>query len=209
MNTNKSCSLLHPYIRVMNASSCDKLDFYMYNTMIAAGMEYGKAGKYTKCERGLTTFRVQSAGDNVKQCANLAIRLETGNVFTICAVGTHEQMRLYAIAEPTERKNLEYGHLRICNLWPESERINVSTKGTCFVGGLRFSDVTRYIEMQPGNYGISIIDANENRPLLEAGEQSVRPGKFNSLYILPPPNENASPTALYTVDAASYEGFYL
>lgn len=207
MNTNKSCSLLHPYIRVINASSCNRLDFYMYNTMIAAAMEYGKAGKYIKCERGLTTFRVQSEGQ--KQCANLALRLETGKVFTICAVGRQEQMRLFAIAEPTQRENLEYGHLRICNLWQGSEKINVSTKGACFVGALKFSDVTRYIEMQPGNYAVSIRDANENRLLLECGEQSVRPGRFNSLYILPPQNENDAPMAMYTVDAASYEGFYL
>lgn len=209
MNNYSSAGLLHPYVRMINVTDFGPVDFYIFNTPAASGRTYGEAGEYIKCERGITTFKLCRPGSSAEPLASLALKLEIGQVYTICAVGSGSELSLYAIAEPTEKANLEYGHLRICHLWPAAGKINVCARNVCFVGGIDYPEVTRYIEMTPGSFDIEVQSNQSGKKLLACGEQNLKAGKYNTLYILQPKDENSEPTALFTVDAASYSGFYL
>lgn len=209
MNEKTESGFLHPYIRVLNASDYGNVDFYMFNTMIAGCAEHGYFGSYVKCERGMTTFRVCPKNNPDFALASLAIKLDIGQVYTICAVGTGKEVSMYAIEEPCKKSNLEYGHLRICDLWMDSGKKNVYANDVCFVAELSYPNITRYVEMKPGNYEIELRDSKTADKRLNCDEQSIRAGKYNSLYILPPKDENSEPTSIFTVDAASYNGFYL
>ncbi len=201
-------NLLHPYIRLLNATGVDGLDFYIFNSLKSFKTPNGQISQYHKCDRGLTTLRVCLGGNGDEYLASMALNLEIGDVYTVCAIRRGDRVSLYAIREITEKKNMEYGHLRVCNLMASKANMSASAKGECFVSGMKYIDITKYIEMKPDNYEFTVSFENEKLSA-KSDECSVKSGKYNTLYVFPSAENENNPSFLYTIDAMSYTGFYL
>ena len=63
--------------------------------------------------------------------------------------------------------------------------------------------------ISPGKYEFRAIDADSGRIKLAMPCQFVRPGKYNTVYIVGAENTSAPLMGLFSVDAASYTGYYL
>jgi len=206
LNNANEPVLLHPYVRFINASENDGVDFYVFNSPISTNAACGYAGEYVKCARGLTNFRV-CKNDTV--LASMAFNAEPGVVHTICAVGSEDNVSLYAIDENADKTTPEYGHLRICNLFNNDKTIDIYANEKCFASDVGYLAVTRYIEMVPDLYELKIRHHNNQNILAGYGKQSIKCRKYNTLFVLPPNDNNSSPNCIFTIDSGSYSGFYL
>ena len=183
MNNQCDLNLLHPYIRVINASTENNLDFFVFNTKISSLHHPGDNSQYHKCERGPTTFKVVPEGSD-SALTSLGINLEIGKVYDVCIVGEKDNISLFAIENKVTKSNLEYGHLRVCNLSKNHSNLDVLADGVCFAADFQFLDVSDYIEMMPKEYNFEIKERNSEL-CQKIGKFTIKPGKYNSLFASP------------------------
>lgn len=210
MNKFTPKCFLYPYVRFLNTlPDSGGFDFYKGNTLIAAGLPFGAFSSYIKAETGPQIFKVTKSGNKNSVCAQLAIDLKVGSVYSICAMEEPGGMALYAINEPTERESLQYGHIRICNLSKFCKAADVWANDECIVSDIRYLEVSKYLATIPGKYTIKVKSSDDSSVFLTIPSQIVSQGKYNSLYILGGKSESPEPLGVFTIDAASYNGYYL
>ena len=203
-------SFLFPYVRFFNAiPGKSKYDFYSGNTLIAAGIPFGAFSSYIKLTNGKNVFKITECGKKNNVFSQIIINFNVGEVFTVCAIENHNSISLYGINEPTEKENMQYGHLRICNLASECANVQVYAGNECIACDVHYLDFTKYICIIPGKYDLSVKDEESKAEYVKITEQYINQGKFNSLYITGVNPENNIPYGIFTVDAACYSGFYL
>ena len=199
---------LFPYVRFFNASpQGGSADFYIGNNLVAAGIKFGSFTDYIKTGTAPTTFKVTRAGIKTEKVCDTTLTIKTGNVCTLCVTGKPDMAELTVIEEPTIKSHMEYGHLRICNLTPENLNLDIYANGSMILGDVNYKDISRYIEIKPGEYELDI--KSNKKKVFNCDRQKFMPGKFNTLYIIGLKNENPFINTVMTTDAASYSGFYL
>ncbi|MBO5008602.1 MAG: DUF4397 domain-containing protein [Clostridia bacterium] len=203
-------NFLHPYVRFLNASpTLASADFYHGNTLAAPNMGFGCFSSYVKVPRGTQEFKITEAGNKDKVIATLSLPFNQGEVYTVAAVHSDGVTMAYGIAEPTNRENTDYGHLRICHLSPSLGDLDISANGHKILGNIDYLEISKYMCISPGKYEFRAIDADSGRIKLAMPCQFVRPGKYNTVYIVGAENTSAPLMGLFSVDAASYTGYYL
>lgn len=199
---------LFPYIRFFNASpQGGSLDFYIGNTLVAAGIKFGTFTSYMKTSTIPITYKATRSGRKDEVVQTIVIGQSIGEVHSLCVVGKPDKPEFMAIEETTRRDNMEYGHLRICNLSPGENGFDVYANENRILGDINFKEISRYMEIRPQTYEMSLW--NKEKRILNLGRLNMRQGKFNTLYITGLENEIPYISHVFSTDAASYSGFYL
>jgi len=201
---------LFPYVRFFNAVDHNsKFDFYICNTLAAAGIPFGAFSSYLKISGGQQIFKVTKAGDKNNVIAQICIKFHIGKVCTICAKETSNGITLCELEEYTNKDNLQYGHIRICNLSSQCRDVSVYANNECIAAEIGHGQICRYLAMIPGKYTLKVKCSDEHSDFLTIPSIVIKPGKYNTLYIIGAKKESSEPVGVFTVDAASYSGFYL
>lgn len=208
MNKFNDRGFLFPYIRFFNASpQGGSMDFYIGNTLVAAGIKFGHFTSYMKAGTGVQFYKATRAGRKDDIIANISLSQNIGNVHTLCVAGKANKAEFMAIEEPDEADKNKYSHIRVCNLSPEDTSFNVYATGNMILGDIKFKETSRYMEILPGSYEFSLEESKKRVPFSES--YTMKQGRFGTLYIIGLLNEPPHITEEFAIDAASYDGFYL
>ncbi len=210
MNDIRIENFMYPYVRFLNACpSLTGADFYLGNSLASPSLGFGCFSGYVKVPRGMNEFRITKADDKDNVIATLTLPFKQGEVYTVAAVHSDGSTMAYGISEPTDRKNTEYGHLRVCHLSPMTGNLDINANGYRILEDIDYLELSKYMCVSPGKYEFSFFDAKGNNAVLVMPNQNVLPGKYNTLYIVGNDTEKAPLMVLFSVDAASYTGYYL
>ncbi len=203
-------NFLYPYVRFLNASpSLTGANFYIGNSLASPELGFGCFSGYVKVPRGTQEIIVAEGGNKGKAIAKLTLPFNQGEVYTVAAVHSDGNTMAYAISEPTQRDNSNYGHVRVCHLSPSLGDLDISANGYKILGNIDYLELSKYICMTPGKYEFSATDNKTSRLSLVMPNQNVSPGKYNTIYIVGNGSDTAPLMGLFSVDAASYTGYYL
>lgn len=203
-------NFLYPYVRFFNAApDFRNVDFYMGNSLLASNMSFGSFSPYIKVMKGRQEFRITSPGNRNNVLAALTINFRDGEVYTVAAAGEGGKIIAYGINEPTERENLNYGHIRVCHLSPNAGSVDVLANQYEILGEISYLEISRYIAISPGRYDFKINKSGTDKTVLNVSSQVMRPGIYNTLYIIGLLDAEPSLRGILSVDAASYTGYYL
>lgn len=203
-------NFLYPYVRFLNASpSVEKADFYLGNSLASPSLGFGCFSGYVRVPVGVSEFKITKAGNKNDVIATISLPFKQGEVYTIATVHSDGNTMAYGIKEPSERDNINYGHLRVCHLCPALGSVDVKANEYNILGDIDYLEISKYICLLPGKYEFAFSDANTNNAKLVMPCQNVLPGKYNTLYIVGNNTEKAPLMGLFSVDAASYLGYYL
>lgn len=207
---NENKGFLFPYVRFFNASpDAGSIDFYCGSELVAAAIPYGAFSVYIKVPTGMQCFKITKSGTKNEYISELNVDFKIGNVYDICAVNTYPKTNLYAIKEPTDKSETNYGHLRVCNLSPNNESVNIYADNNCFIGDIKYMEISKYVAMIADKYNFTVKNSEDGNKILNCGTQIIKQGKYNTLYILSKSAPYNEPICVFTIDAASYSGFYL
>ena len=209
MNISDSVTFLHPYVRFFNATGAEHFDFYCCNTLAAAGLPSGSFSPYCKIAAGKQIFRLFKSGNKKDIQAQITLNSDIGSIFTLCAIKSSSGITLHAVSEPCIRESLQYGHIRICNLLSENCRTNVYADNECIAADIRYTEISKYIAILPGKYRLQIKNSDDLSDIYVFSSQLIKPGKYNTLYIIENSTGPEKQQGIFTIDAASYNGFYL
>lgn len=205
---DETMNLLYPYIRFFNTSphggACD---FYIGNTLAVSKLGFGCLSPYMKVLSGNTMYKAAPGGRKGENSPRLIMSQKIGEVYTLCLIGKPNEPKFMAIKENTPRVNLEYGHLRICNLSPECGGFDVYADDNKILGDIKYGEISRYMEIRPSDYEISLV--KNKKTAVNCGRFNLKPKKFNTVYIIGLENEIPNISCVFTTDAESYNGFYL
>ena len=208
MNNYTDSGFLFSYIRFMNFSPHGgSADFYIGNTLVCAGIKYGSHSPYIKTSSGPQVYKATRCGrkddiiDKITLCQNV------GEVDNLCLCGKADIASFYRVNEPKEAPDKDYGNLRICNLSLDTDRLNIWANDEMIIGDIEYKNTSKYLKILPRKYEIKISD-NENDSIT-LGNYELNADKYNTLYITGIKNEMPHLSGIFTLDAASYDGFYL
>jgi len=210
METVRIENFLYPYVRFLNASpSLDGADFYRGNSLASPSLGFGCFSGYVRVPSGISEFKITKAGNKDEVIASITLPFKPGEVYTVAAVHSDGSTMAYAINEPTKRENTNYGHIRVCHLSPALGDLDINANGYKILGNIDYLELSRYMCISPGKYEFSVFDTKSNNARLVMPCQNVLPGKYNTLYVVGNDTEKAPLMGLFSVDAASYTGYYL
>ena len=191
MNSNNDIKgFLFPYVRFFNASpDAGSIDFYCNNDILAAGIPYGSFSVYIKVSRGMQCFKITKSGSKSDVLAEIKVNFSIGDVYDICAVNRYPKT--------------------VCNLSLDMKSINIYADNNCFIGDIKYLEISKYVEMIADKYTFDVKNSETGKKILNCGTQIIKQGKYNTLYILSKSEPYADPICVFTIDAASYTGFYL
>lgn len=201
---------LNPYVRFLNAlPGNQKVDYYLGNTLVAPGLEFGCFSRYIKVGRGTQEIKMTESGNKENVIATVNIPFEQGDVYTVSSVYSGGENMAYGIAEPTERSNPDYGHVRVCHLAPGLGSLDISANEHKILGNIDYLEVSKYMCLLPGKYKFTAIDTLNGKTELAMPCQFPKAGMYNTVYIIGNGTDSAPYMGLFSVDAASYNGYYL
>ncbi len=208
MNSFECCGFLFPYIRFFNASeSGGALDFYIGNTLTAAGIKFGSFTEYMKAGTGPKVYKVTRSGKKDDVLAKITVNQNVGEVMSLAVTDMENSPGFIVINEPCTKQTQDYAHLRVCNLSPDADGINVYANSNIVLGSINNGETSRYIEFIPESYNLSLYKADKK--ILDCGSQTLRQAKYNTLYIIGSDSKSTPLTSVFSIDAGSYSGFYL
>jgi len=203
-------NFLYPYVRFFNASpGLSEADFYIGNSLVASKIGFGKFSPYIKVTKGKQDITITSLGNKDNVLAQLTINFSDGEVYTVAAVSDNENVIAYGINEPTTRDNLNYGHIRICHLSPNGGEIDVSANDYDILEEINYLELSNYIAITPGKYDFKIINSETEEIVLNVSSQVMKQGVYNTLYIIGLADGTPALQGVLSIDAASYNGYYL
>ena len=197
-----------PYVRFFNADSLGRtMSFFMGDEALAADLPFGAFSPFTEVPVGTDTFTVSCV--NCDSAGKIMLTFGDSSVYTVAAVCIDDSVSLYGIREIFDQTNRSFAHLRICNLSPDIINADVFANNSQILGGVDYLEISRYIDMIPDTYNFTVRGCGSDKVLLNCGRQTVRSGRYNTLYFIGRVNSNPSVRCVFSVDAQSYDGEYL
>lgn len=202
-------NFLYPYVRFFNAYPKNQnIDFYLGNALVASNIVYGVFSPYIKVSKGKQSFMLTKAGSR-EVLATAVLNFDDGEVYTVAAADDDGKVIAYGIKEPTERSNVDYGHIRVCQLSPDLGKADVIANQYKILGDIDYLELSKYICITPGRYDFNIKLTSDEKSVLNVSAQNMKPCVYNTLYIIGLDGGSPSLTGVLSVDAASYTGYYL
>lgn len=199
---------LFSYIRFMNFSpQGGSIDFYIGNTLVCAGIKFGSYSPYIKTASGPQVYKATRSGRKDEVIEKITLCQDVGKVHSLCVCGMANEAGFLPVEEPNEPSMKGFGNLRICNFSPDSKSFDIWANDEKILEDINYKDRSVYMKIKPGNYEFSLRENNSKAALL--GEYEIKPEKSNTLYIVGTKNEMPHLSGIFTLDAASYNGFYL
>lgn len=210
MNDIRIENFLYPYVRFFNASpGLQNADFYVGNSLVASRIGFGSFSPYIKVSKGRQDIKITAPGNKNDVLATLTLNFGDGEVYTVAAVSDGTGTMAYGISEPTDRENLNYGHIRICHLSPNAGEVDVIANEYEILDDINYLEISKYIAITPGRYDFKINNSETDETILNVSSQNMRSGIYNTLYIIGLHGSEPSLRGILSVDAASYTGYYL
>ena len=199
---------LFSYIRFMNFSpQGGSIDFYIGNTLVCAGIKFGSYSPYIKTASGPQVYKATRSSKKDEVIEKITLCQDVGKVHSLCVCGMADEARFLSIEEPTPPAMKDYGNLRICNFSPQSKSFDIWANREKILEDINYKEQSVYMKIKPGIYSFSLEDDGSKTTKL--GEYEIKPDKANTLYIIGTKNEMPHLSGIFTLDAASYRGFYL
>ena len=198
-----------PYVRFLNADAYGRnTNFYINGKPVAENISFGQSTGYMSVPEGTAKLTVSCTGCD---CDNEGINIAFGmsSVYTVSSVNIGDEVSLLGINEIFDTDSRSMGYVRICNLSVDIDEADVYANRYQILGDIEFLEVSKYIAIIPDIYEFTIRDDDSEKIILNCGKQTVKSGKFNTLYIIGRINENPSLRCVFTTDAMSYNGEYL
>lgn len=198
-----------PYVRFFNADAYGRnMDFFVNGKPVAENIAFGQFTGYMSVPEGMVNMTVSCIGCKADN-EGINIAFDLSSVYTVAAVNIGNEVSLFGINEIFDTDSTSMAHIRVCNLSVDVEEADIYANKYQILGDIDFLEISRYISIIPDTYEFTVKDDDSERVILSCGRQTLKSGKFNTLYLIGRINSNPSLRCAFSIDAMSYSGEYL
>ena len=191
------------YIRYFNATNVSDINFYMFNKLEFSKSYPGEVSEYKECEYGTTSYKITLADGS--QIASGFSQIKPEGIYTVCAVGSNENISVYVIDEKPKKSDSSYAHLRICMLNNCCQCSELIANGQKIICDIKPMDISNYVAFICGTYRFEIIASKDNASKNSSGTDEfyvkldkihLNAGERYSIYLIAPNKDSNKPTAI-------------
>lgn len=148
----------------------------------ATGLEFGQASEYVDLAAGATPVTVTAAGAS-SAALTQSVTFGEGTINTLFLIGQPTGRPALSLATSADATATP-SRLRVVNASPDAPALDVFADGQSIARNVRYSAITNYIDMLPGEYQLQLVPAGASLaqgPVLISTTVDLKPGYVNVL----------------------------
>jgi len=174
-------------LRVINAApDAGPIDFYVGDTVIAQGLEYGAASAFAAAPNGQQQLRIVPAGGTVDQAIiDMTQGLTAGSAAQIVVSGLGDDIQATIAGVDLRALPENQARVRVVHASPDLENIDVAiAAGPTPFQGIAFRSQSGYVVFDAGTYSFQLRESGNNTLLLEALDVPIEPGMVYDIIVI-------------------------
>lgn len=194
------------HYRLLHASpGTGPVDVHINGKVVARNLRYLNFTNYFSVPSGIYTVRVYPTGKTSGPLIDTKLQLVPGSIYTIAAIGDPENVGIQPISEPLPGPTARYSMVRFAHLAPGTPELNIILPdGKKLFSNVSYKEVTEYIQLAPGNYGIEAITTSNNKRILIVPRINLQGDKIYTIYAVGKLNGNPPLQVLIPLDGSTY-----
>jgi Domain of unknown function (DUF4397) len=172
-------------VRVVHLSAdTPKVDLYVDGTRTLAGVPFKTASRYRSLPAGAHTLAVRPAGSapTSTPLASVRVSVRAGTPYSAVLLGPTAQLKAVVVKDDFSAPPAGRAKLRVIDAAPQSPPLDIAVAGgRVLFRDLRFGEVTPFITVAAGSFGMEVRAAGTSRVLFTQGEARMPAGMIVTL----------------------------
>lgn len=192
------------HIRFLNViRGLQEVSLYIDGQQYFSDVPFGLFTDYVCSPPGIYNLALNRAGDYGSPVLQSTETFSVGSSITLAATSERSYIKIYQIPEPySARETGLRTALRLVNLSTEEKVLDgwLHTGAKIF-SGVRYTELSPYVRLQPNFYTLTITDADTGETIAVAENLNLQLGKIHSVYVVMANTENNTFITLFTTDS--------
>ncbi len=166
------------YVRVLHAvPDAPNVDVYINANRVLKNVAFKDVSEYLTLPAGSYHIDIYPTGNSVTTVISKKIRVETGKVYTLAAVGSGNKLQLLPyLDDPTVPGNET--KVRFIHLSPDAPAVDIAVKGGDVVfPNVSFKQATNYLGLTPMTVNLEARAAGTKNSVLTVPNVSLKPNQ--------------------------------
>ncbi|MGL5314794.1 MAG: DUF4397 domain-containing protein [Peptostreptococcaceae bacterium] len=177
----KENSLLRVFHSAPNALP---FDVYVDDILMFSNLAYSEFTEYVYVEMGNHRVDIYAAGTKEEPLISRMVNIPEEEMITSAIIGKPEDLDLLVINDHIETlPSDEYSTFRIVHLVPGGPSVDILIDGELFFKDINYKEGTQYVDANPGEYKIKIIQNSDDKVLLPL-RIKLKPDRIYTIYII-------------------------
>jgi Domain of unknown function (DUF4397) len=172
-------------VRIVHLSAdAPEVDLYVDGTRTLAGVSFKTASKYRALPAGAHTLAVRAAGSapTSTPAASVNVSVRAGAPYTAVLLGPMAQLKAVVAKDDFSAPPAGRAKLRVIDAAPQSPPLDIAIAGgPVLFRDLRFGEVTSFVTVEAGTFGMEVRAAGTSRVLFTQGEARMPAGMIVTL----------------------------
>lgn len=192
-------------IRVFHAiPQAPAVDVYANGSILFSNVSYKEFTPYIVVPKGRYNIKVYPSGTNTQPLIEEDFQVTGGNMITIAAIGSVSdlddlELEAYVESNPQSLPNGK-SRVRAVHLSPNAPDVDVLNNGNILFRDLEFGDATNYIDLNPGEYNLSVVPEGTNNEVLKVNI-NLKANRIYSIYVI---GELPNISYIQSLDGSTY-----
>lgn len=194
------------YYRLLHASpGTGPVDLHVNGKIVARNLRYSNFTNYFSTASGVYTIKVYPTGKTTDPLIDARLQLVPGSIYTLAVIGDPGNIGLQPISEPLPGPTPRYAMVRFVHLAPGTPELDILLPdGKKLFTNVSYKEVTEYIQLAPGNYGIEAITTSNNKRILIVPRINLQADKIYTIYAVGKLNGTPPLQVLIPLDGSTY-----
>jgi Domain of unknown function (DUF4397) len=172
-------------VRVVHLSAdAPKVDLYVDGTRTVAAVPFKSASRYRALAAGAHTLTVRPAGSSPTSTPTASVRasVRAGAPYTAVLLGPMAQLKAVVVEDDFAAPPAGRAKLRVIDAAPQSPPLDIAVAdGPVLFRDVRFGEVTPFITVAAGSFGMEVRAAGTERVLFTQGAARMPAGMIVTL----------------------------
>jgi hypothetical protein len=172
-------------VRVVHLSAdAPEVDLYVDGTRTVAGVPFRTASKYRSLPAGAHTLAVRPAGSSPTSTPTASVRtsVRAGDPYTAVLLGPMAQLKAVVVEDDFAAPPAGRAKLRVIDAAPQSPPLDIAVAGgPVLFRDVRFGEVTPFVTVAAGSFGMEVRAAGTSRVLFTQGAARMPAGMIVTL----------------------------
>jgi hypothetical protein len=172
-------------VRVVHLSAdAPKVDLYVDGTMTLAGVSFKTASRYRSLPAGAHTLAVRPAGSSPTSTPAASVRasVRAGAPYTAVLLGPMAGLKTVVVRDDFAAPPAGRAKLRVIDAAPQSPPLDIAVAGgPVLFRDVRFGEVTPFVTVAAGRFGMEVRAAGTSRVLFTQGAARMPAGMIVTL----------------------------
>lgn len=181
LEIKKENSLLRVFHSAPNTSP---VDVYVDDILMFSNLAYSEFTEYVYVEMGNNRVDIYASGTKEEPLISRMVNIPQEELITAAIIGKPKALDLLVINDHIETLlSDEYSTFRIVHLVPGGPSVDILIYGEIFLKDINYKEGTQYVDVNPGEYRIKIVQNSDDKVLLPL-RIKLKPDRIYTIYII-------------------------